>query len=126
CSNPSPSLHLSVDIPADGLADAQRAQLVYDTRSPLASGVATLTVNGVTVGVMASHDTVPGAGNSEWAHRSLDIPPALLHAGTNTIDVAMTGDVELDRLQLEIALDGLLSDGFESGTVSAWYTTSGG
>jgi len=116
CPNPSPSLHLSVDVPGASLGDVRRAQLVYDIRSPLAAGVATLSVNGTPVGVMPGHDTVPGAEGSEWAHRSIDIPPALLRAGINTVDVAMSGDVELDRMQVELAVDGLFADGFETGT----------
>jgi len=119
CPHPSSALHLQVELPADALP-AARAQLVYDIRSPLAAGTATLTVNGTALGTMPGHDTVPGAAGSEWAHRSLDVPPGLLHAGDNTVDVAMTGDVELDRLQLELDVDGLRSDGFESGDVDQW------
>jgi len=89
-------------------------------------------VNGVTVGVMPGQDTVPGAPGSEWVHRSLGIPPALLHAGTNHVEVQMSGDVELDRLQIELAGDGaptangLFSDGFESGGLGTWSAKFGG
>jgi hypothetical protein len=126
CPNPSPSLHLNVDIPAASLAGLRRAQLVYDIRSPLAAGTATLRVNGTTVGVMPGHNTVPGAPGSEWVRRSLDIPAALLHGGANSVDVTMSGDVELDRLQVELAVDGLFSDGFESGGLGAWSARLGG
>ncbi|HEV8240184.1 MAG TPA: hypothetical protein VGS57_12515 [Thermoanaerobaculia bacterium] len=131
CPNPSPSLHLNVDIPAASLGDVRRAQLVYDTRSPLAAGMATLSVNGVAVGSMPLQNTVPGSADSEWAHRSLDIAPGLLHAGNNIVDVAMSGDVELDRLQIELAVNGavnnaLFSDGFESGGLGAWSAKLGG
>jgi hypothetical protein len=132
CSNPTPSLQLDVDIPAASLAGVQKAQLVYDIRSPLAAGTATLLVNGVPVGVMPGHNTVPGAPGSEWVHRSLGIPPALIHAGTNHVEVQMSGDVELDRLQIELAGDGaptangLFSDGFENGGLGRWSAKFGG
>ena len=123
CPSPVSSLNRSVDIPAAALTDVARAQIVYDIRSPLAAGTATLTVNGTPVAVMPGHDTVPGAAGSEWAHRSLDIPPALLQAGTNTIGIAMSGNVELDRLQVEIAVAGLFADDFEGGNLSRWSDT---
>ena len=128
CPNPTPSVHLEVSVPAADLREVRRVQLVYDIRSPLASGVATLTVNGVTVGVMPGQDTVPGAAFSEWAHRSLDIPPGLIHGGVNTVDVSMTGNVELDRLQIEIDTDAELpfADGFESGGLVAWSAAFSG
>jgi hypothetical protein len=120
CTSPTPTWQRWVDIPPDALVDVKRAQLVYDTRSPLGEGTATLKVNGVPLGSMPLHDTVPGAGNSEWAQRSIDFPASLLRAGSNTVEVVMTGNVELDRLQIELHVDGLLSDGFESGDLARW------
>ncbi|HXT50837.1 MAG TPA: hypothetical protein VN811_07330 [Thermoanaerobaculia bacterium] len=126
CPNPTPSLHLNVDIPAESLDGVGKAQLVYDIRSPLSAGTATLRVNGTTVGVMPGHNTVPGAPGSEWVHRSLDIAAALLHAGSNTVDISMSGDVELDRLQIELAIAGLFNDGFENGGLGPWAAKLGG
>jgi hypothetical protein len=126
CPSPVSSLHLSVDLPADGINGTERVQLVYDVRSPLGPGTATLKVNGVTVGVMPGHATVPGSADSEWAHRSIDVSRTLLHLGANTVDISFAGNVELDRLQLELDSGGLLSDGFESGRPDAWSGALGG
>jgi hypothetical protein len=86
--------------------------------------VATLKVNGTSIGVMPGPDTVPGAPLSEWAHRSIDIDPALLHPGANVVRVEMSGDVELDRLQIELHSDALFTDGLESGDVSRWSASA--
>jgi hypothetical protein len=50
----------------------------------------------------------------------------LLHLGANTVDISFAGNVELDRLQLELDSGGLLSDGFESGRPDAWSGALGG
>lgn len=123
CPDPQPFAALEVEIPASALVDVRRVQLVYDIRSALSPGVATLLVNDTQVGVMPGHATVPGAAGSEWVRRSIDVPASLLHAGLNSIGIAMSGDVELDRLQVELALDApqpLFTDGFESGDVTRW------
>jgi hypothetical protein len=126
CPDPVSSYPIEVEIPAAGLAGAERAQLIYDIRSPLGPGVAILKVNGVTVGTMPGKATVPGSAQSDWAHRSLDIPPGLLHAGVNQVEILMSGNVELDRLQIEISIAAgrLFADGFESGDTSRWSSAS--
>ncbi|MEO6323781.1 MAG: hypothetical protein ABIT01_14175 [Thermoanaerobaculia bacterium] len=105
CPNPASALHRNVDIPVQSLYGLKRVQLVYDIRSVFPAGVASLTINGHPVGVMPGHATVPGAGDSEWAHRSIDLDGSFLQAGANSVDIAMTSDVELDRLQLELDAD---------------------
>jgi hypothetical protein len=120
CPSPVSAIERNVDLPPGALLDTRRALLVYDIRSPLAPGTATLLVNGVAAGTLPGHDTTPGAAGSEWSHRSLDVDPALLHAGSNVVRVEMEGDVELDRLQLELHLDGLHADGFEGDGLAQW------
>ncbi len=82
-----------------------RVQLVYDIRSVVGSGTATLFVNGTRVGVMPGPATVEGAAGEEWVHRSIDVPADLLRAGTNALRIDLEGVVQLDRLQMELAYE---------------------
>lgn len=89
---------------AQGLA--ARARLIYDIKD---TGTATLHVNGTTVGPMPRTSSIrytPQAENGvglEWVHRSIDIPPGLLHEGANQIRVSLVGNLAMDRLHLEFA-----------------------
>jgi len=78
---------------------------VYDIRSLGGPGTARLNVNGHDAGTLPSAATVPAAIGEEWVHRSMDIDPSLLRAGTNDVRVDLTGTVQLDRLQVELSYD---------------------
>jgi hypothetical protein len=60
-------------------------------------------VNGRDAGELPSAATVPAVAGSEWVHRSIDIDPAILRAGTNDVRIDLAGSVQLDRMQIELA-----------------------
>ncbi len=84
------------------------SRLVYDIKG---SGTATLHVNGTQVGVIPGSDSLRYDAQSdnglpfEWVHRSRDIAPGLLHAGSNQVRIVLSGAVVLERLHLEFAQD---------------------
>jgi hypothetical protein len=102
---PAASKTLAVDLRADQ-AGAARAQLVYDIKG---TGAASLYVNGQFVGALPATRTLAyfagfDAGDNllfEYAHRSIDIPAGLLHAGANQLRIEMSGEIVMDRLHLE-------------------------
>ena len=80
----------------------RRARLVYDTFHSPQEGTATLSVNGRSVGVLPNASTVGAVETNAWARRSIELPPSALVPGTNQLTVSLSGDVRLDRLQLEL------------------------
>ena len=119
CFGDDQQVALEVDLPArPGLAVAE-ARFVYDTKDPsLRQPGASLHVNGVSVGALPSHATVPGADGQDWVRRDLDIPPALLAARTD-ITLDLDPGMYLDRMEIELAYSlatdtgAGFSDGFE-------------
>ncbi len=105
CNRTLASKELTLDLPAVDAADIGRAQLVYDVRGGGSSnGWGDLRVNGVDLGRMPGKETTPGLSQpTEWAQRSIDVPPSLLQPGQNTIRVTLQGDVAFDRLHFELA-----------------------
>ncbi|HXH39057.1 MAG TPA: hypothetical protein VNN08_10555 [Thermoanaerobaculia bacterium] len=101
CPSPATAVNLQFDQPA--LGAPVRTQLVYDIRSLGGTGKAHLTVNGYKLGDLLPAESVPTAILTEWVHRSVDIDPALLHAGTNDVHIDLEGTVQLDRLQTEMS-----------------------
>lgn len=89
-------------------AGAAATRLVYDIKD---RGSATLRVNGTRVGTLPGVSSLryapqmsgpePDAVALEWVRRSLDIPPGLLQAGANQLQIDFTGPVVMDRAQLE-------------------------
>jgi hypothetical protein len=104
CTTQTPRVDLTFTRPVR-FGVLSRVQLVYDIRSVVGSGTATLFVNGTRVGVMPGVATVAGAAGEEWVHRSLDVPVGLLRAGTNALRIDLDGVVQLDRLQMELAYE---------------------
>ena len=91
---------LSFTLPGQDAADMVNALFLYDIRGP---GSAQLTVNGTLVGDLPRPSTVEARASEHWIHRSIAVNPVLLHAGNNTVTIAMTGNVQMDRLQFEFA-----------------------
>jgi hypothetical protein len=104
CTTQTPRVDLTFTRPVR-FGVLSRAQLVYDIRSVGGDGTATLFVNGVRVGVLPPASSVAGAAGEEWVHRSIDVPVALLRAGTNDVRIDLAGVVQLDRLQMEFAYE---------------------
>lgn len=102
---PVSAQRLNVDL-RDDQANAARAQLIYDFKG---TGAASLYVNDQLVGPLPSTRSLAYfAGFDpndnllfEYAHRSIDIPAALLRTGANQLRIEMSGDVVMDRLHLE-------------------------
>jgi len=82
---------------------------VYDIRSFGELGTADLVINGQPAGQLPPPESVPGAVFAEWVHRSVDIDPALLQNGSNSIVIHLDGAVHLDRLQMELSYAGASS-----------------
>lgn len=100
CPNKAANKSLNVDI--SNLAGAASARFVYDIiRSP-SEGTATLVVNGTPVGTLPKASSVRTAGIDHWTRRSVDVPLSLLRNGTNTVTLSFSGDVRIDRLQIEV------------------------
>jgi hypothetical protein len=101
---PSPQKTLTGTLDA-AQAASTRVRLVYDIKG---RGNATLVVNGQSLGALPGPTTLAyfaaQTGDNllfEWAHRSIAIPAGRLHAGSNTLQFSMTGEVVFDRLHLE-------------------------
>jgi len=101
--NPTSVVNLQFEQPS--LGTPTRAQLVYDIRSFGDVGTAFLSINGQAVGQLPPPESVEGAVFAEWVHRSIDINPALLHAGSNDVSIELGGAVHLDRLQMELSYE---------------------
>lgn len=105
CPDPNPSIDLQFDNPP--FRTPGKAKLVYDIRSVGGPGTAHLTINGHDAGDLLGGDTVAGALDAEWRHRSVDIDTSLLRMGTNSVHIQIDGVVQLDRLQIELSYDDL-------------------
>ena len=75
---------------------------MYDIRG---DGLITLSVNSDAIGRLVGQDTVLSAVNETWVQRSVRIPITSLLTGANSFTLALSGDVDVDRLQLELAYD---------------------
>lgn len=102
CDKPEPTKTLSFNLPSEDAIGITHAQLIYDIRY---NGTATLSLNGTTVpGDLLTQSSVPGHetnGEKHWVQRSKEVDPSLFKAGENTIIIASTGQVMMDRLQFE-------------------------
>lgn len=108
CTNPTPSANLEFTRP-NRPERLVRAQFLYDIKSDPGTGVAILTVNGTRIGALPPASTIPGASGSEWVHRSIDIDPALLVSGRNQVRLDLQGDVQIDRMQMDLGYDTALA-----------------
>ena len=104
CPSPISSVALQFEPPPRGTP--ARAQFVYDIRSAGGTGTARLTINGQDAGPLLPASSVAAAADSEWVHRSVDVDPALLRAGTNDVRVDLAGAVQLDRMHMELSYPG--------------------
>jgi hypothetical protein len=101
CTNQTERIDLAFTRPSQ-FGILARAQLLYDIRG---AGSATLSINGIRVGALPDASTVEAAQGEEWVHRSIDVPLALLRAGSNDLRIELDGVVQLDRLQMEFGYE---------------------
>ena len=116
CANESSPKGLQFDLPPSDATGIARAQLVYDTRG---NGKATLALNGTSVGSLPGAATVRAAPPDQWVQRSIELDPRAIKAGANSITVTMAGDVQFDRLQIELDYDSAPTDVGLAGKVTA-------
>ena len=90
---------LALDIAAADLASATAANLVYDTRG---DGDLSLTVNDAALGQVPNQRTALAATNIAWVRRSFALSTTILREGFNTLSLALSGDVDIDRVELEL------------------------
>jgi hypothetical protein len=88
------------------------------------------TLNGASLGRFPEHDVVlTDAGDwAEWVRRALPAPSAAVHAGANTVGLALETGAYVDRVELELLYgpgsDLIFRDGFDSGGSRAAAATS--
>ena len=104
CTSQTSSVTLHFDEPQRG--SPAHAQFVYDIRSLGGPGTARLSINGRDAGTLPAASTVAAAVGEEWVHRSMDVDPSLLRAGSNDVRIDLDGTIQLDRMQMELSYDG--------------------
>lgn len=117
----SPSLGLP--LPADVGDGLLAGKLVADLKDAAGANVhasVTANLNGTALGRFPEHDaalTDPGDW-STWVRRAMPVPPAAVHAGANTLQLALETGAYLDRVELELyygpSASLLFRDGFEN------------
>lgn len=103
CPSPQSAINLNFTPPPGPVPT--RAQFVYDIRAVNGNGSESvrLKVNGQDIGFLPPPSTIAGLNGAEWAHLSLDIPPAILQTGSNSIHLDLVGHVQLDRMNVDLA-----------------------
>ncbi|GEM_PF-1946664 len=98
CNNATAEKDLELRLSSDDITGVERTQLVFDIRG---EGRAVLYVNGQEVGLLPGMGTVEGATEEHWVRRSVDFDPSVLKQGENLFTVKMSGNVQMDRLEVE-------------------------
>lgn len=126
CFGAQASVQISAPVPERSDHVLASARFVYDTKLRQNSTPgADLVINGVSVGRMPGHHTVPGSEWQAWVRRAVPVPSVLLTPGaTMTADLSLDSGMYLDRLEVELgyhraAGDLIFADRFETGTAGA-------
>jgi hypothetical protein len=122
--SPSLSLPLPNDV-SDGLLDAKLLADLKDAAGTDVHASATAAINSQSVGRFPEHDAVltdPGDWSS-WVRRAVPVPPAAVHSGANTLQLALETGAYVDRVELELyygpSQSLLFRDGFEDSSRAA-------
>ena len=115
--SPSLSLPLPSDV-GDGLLDAK---LVADLKHSIGTDVhasVNATLNGTSLARFPEHSAVLTDPNDySWVRRATPVPTAAVHAGANTLQLALETGAYVDRVELELSYGPsqslLFRDGFE-------------
>jgi len=100
CRTPVSATTLNLELNTDDLEDVAFAQLVYDVKG---YGEMPLTVNGQDIGTMIGKDDIEGSvEEDQWVRRSITIDVNSFKSGNNSFAIALSGEISLDRLQLEL------------------------
>jgi hypothetical protein len=105
CPSPTNVVNLRFDMPTFAAPPPARVQFVYDIRNLGGNGLGTarLLINDRKAGELPPASTVAGVAGAEWVHRSIDIDPALLRRGANSVHLDLAGNVQLDRMHVELS-----------------------
>ncbi len=122
-SSTAQSPNLALALPANVGEGLLGAKVLADLKDAAGAGVhasAAATLNGAALGRFPEHDAVLTDANdwAEWVRRALPAPAAAVHAGANTLGLALETGAYVDRVELELLYgpgpDLIFRNGFES------------
>jgi len=110
---------LAFSLPQGAVDNLAALNLVADMKDAAgASHVsASATLNAQPLGRLPEHDAVPTVAGTDWVRRALAGPPAALHAGANSLQLALEPGAYMDRIELELMYidpDRIFADSFEA------------
>lgn len=110
---------LAFSLPQGAVDNLAALNLVADMKDAAgASHVsASATLNAQPLGRLPEHDAVPTVVGTDWVRRALAGPPAALHAGANSLQLALEPGAYMDRIELELMYidpDRIFADNFEA------------
>jgi hypothetical protein len=123
-SSSSSTPTLGFTLPPATVDSLQALNVVADLKD--AGGAAhvstSATLNGLSLGRFPEHDAVLPASPTDWVRRALGATPAAVHAGANSLQLALETGAYVDRVELELLYgdsDRIFKSGFEQSVPGA-------